>query len=47
MLTLAIGLGIGFAAGYLVREMLSRRRRAAAREEWLRRQEQKRYNEAS
>ena len=47
MLTLAIGLGIGFGAGYAMREMLSRRRRAVAREEWLRRQEQKRYDEAS
>ena len=32
---------IAFAAGYGIREWISRRRRAAAREEWLRKQDEK------
>ena len=48
---LIIALGIGFACGYGVRELISRRRRAAAREKFLRRQEvkreQKRYDESN
>ena len=38
--------GFGFGAGYGIRELKSRRRRAVAREEWLRRQEEKREREA-
>jgi len=38
------GVIIGFAGGYGVRELISRRRRATAREESLRRQEEKRSN---
>jgi hypothetical protein len=45
LISLSIALlGIGFACGYGVRELKSQRRRAAAREEHLRRQEQKRYD---
>jgi hypothetical protein len=48
---LIIALGIGFACGYGVRELISRRRRAAAREKFLRKQEvkreQKRYDESN
>jgi len=36
---------VGFVAGYGVRALISRNRRAAAREEWLRRRDQKRYDE--
>jgi hypothetical protein len=43
LISLTIALGIGFACGYGVRELKSQRRRAAAREEHFRRQEQKRY----
>lgn len=39
--------GIGFAFGYGIRELMSRRRRAIAREEWLRRQDEKRHAESS
>jgi len=42
-----IALGIGFACGYGVRELKSRRRRAVAREEFLQRREQKRFDEMS
>ena len=46
-----IVLGIGFACGYGVRELISRRRRAVAREKFSRRQEekreQKRYDESN
>jgi hypothetical protein len=41
MLSLSLGLIVGFAAGYGVRELISRRRRAAAREKWLKEQEEK------
>ena len=37
--------GIGFVAGYIVRASISRKRRALAREEWLIRREQKRYDD--
>jgi len=40
-------IGIGFAFGYGIRELISRRRRAIAREEWLRRQDEKRHSESS
>jgi len=43
LISLTIAIGIGFACGYGVRELKSQRRRAAAREEHFRRQEQKRY----
>ena len=46
-LSLAIALGIGFACGYVVRELISRRRRATAREEFFKRREQKRYDESN
>ena len=36
-----LGLSIGFVGGYGVRELISRRRRAVAREEWLKRQDRK------
>jgi hypothetical protein len=39
--------GIGFGFGYGLRELISRRRRAIAREEWLRRQDEKRVGENS
>jgi membrane protein DedA with SNARE-associated domain len=42
VLLLILGLVVGFACGYGVRELISRRRHAAARERFLRRQEQKR-----
>ena len=38
--------GIGFSFGYGIRELISRRRRAIAREEWLRRQDEKRHGES-
>src|SRR5262245_24321673 len=44
LISLTIALGIGFACGYSVRELKSQRRRAAAREEHFRRQEQRRYD---
>jgi len=43
-------IGIGFAGGYGLREWISRRRRAIAREEWLRRYDEKQrklYNQIS
>jgi hypothetical protein len=47
LISLIIPLGIGFACGYGLRELISRRRRAAAREAYFRKQkekqEQKRY----
>jgi hypothetical protein len=50
-ISIAIALGIGFACGYVVRELISRRRRGTAREEFFRRQEkkrvQKRYDESN
>jgi hypothetical protein len=36
---------VGFVAGFGLRELISRKRRAAAREEWLRRRDQKRYDD--
>jgi len=39
-----VGLSIGFVGGYGVRELISRRRRAAAREEWFKRQDRKMQN---
>jgi hypothetical protein len=41
MLSIILGLIVGFVSGYGVREWISRRRRAAAREEWLRRKREK------
>jgi flagellar biogenesis protein FliO len=41
LISLFIALAIGFAGGYGVRELKSRRNRAIAREEYLRRQQQK------
>ena len=38
-------LGIGFVAGYGVRALISRKRRALAREELSRKRDQKRYDE--
>jgi hypothetical protein len=35
------GLSIGFVGGYGVRELISRRRRAAEREKWFKRQHRK------
>jgi hypothetical protein len=37
---------VGFVAGYSVRASISRKRRALAREEWLIRLAQKRYDES-
>jgi len=42
IISIMIALGIGFACGYGVRELKSRRRRAVAREIYSRMQEQKR-----
>ena len=42
-----IVLSVGFGAGYVVREWISRKRRAAAREAWLRSREQKRYDDGA
>jgi hypothetical protein len=36
---------VGFVVGYGLRASISRKRRALAREEWLRRRDQKRYDE--
>jgi hypothetical protein len=36
---------VGVVAGYGVRALISRKRRAAAREEWLWQREQKRYDD--
>jgi hypothetical protein len=47
LISLIIALGIGFACGYGVRELKSRRWRAAARKEYLRKQEQKRYDDSN
>ena len=47
LISLIIALGIGFACGYDVRGLKSRRRRAAARKEYLRKQELKRYNDSN
>jgi hypothetical protein len=44
LISIVTALCIGFACGYGVRELISRRRRASAREEYLKRQEQKRYD---
>jgi hypothetical protein len=38
---------VGFVAGYAVRALISRKRRALAREVWLRRLDQKRYDEGA
>jgi hypothetical protein len=45
VLQLILGLVVGFACGYGVRELISRRRRAVAREKFLRKREQKREQE--
>jgi hypothetical protein len=51
LFSLVIALCTGFACGYGIRELISRRRRAAAREKFFRRQEQirgqKRYDESN
>ena len=47
LISLIIALGIGFACGYGVRELKSRRHRAAARKEYLRKQERKRYDDSN
>jgi hypothetical protein len=47
LILLLIALGIGFACGYRVRELKSRRRRGIARKEDLRKQEQKSYNDSN
>ena len=39
-----LGLIVGFAVGYGIRELKSRRRRAVAREEYFIRQQQKLYD---
>ena len=44
LISLVIALAIGFAGGYGVRELKSRRRRAIEREEYFRRQQQKIYD---
>ena len=44
LISVFIALAIGFAGGYGVRELKSRRRRAIARQEYLRRQQQKLYD---
>ena len=44
LISLVIALAIGFAGGYGLRELKSRHRRAIAREEHFRRQQQKIYN---
>jgi hypothetical protein len=44
LIALFIALAIGFAGGYGVRELKSRRNRAIAREEYLRKQQQKIYD---
>ena len=41
MLALVLTLAIGFGAGYGIRELISRKRRAAAREQFLRRRQLK------
>jgi len=38
-------MSVGFVAGYVVRALISRKRRAAARKEWLWQREQKRYDD--
>ena len=47
LISLIIALGVGFACGYGVRELKSRRRRVVARKEYLRKQESKRYNDSN
>ena len=47
LISLIIALGIGFACGYGVRELKSRRRRVSALKEYLRKQELKRYNDSN
>jgi hypothetical protein len=47
LISLIIALGIGFACGYGVRELKSRRHRAVARKEYLRKQENKRYSDSN
>jgi hypothetical protein len=46
LISLLIALGIGFACGYGVRELKSRRRRVTALKEYLRKEEQKRYDDS-
>src|SRR5262245_19928698 len=46
IILLVIVFAIGFGCGYGVRELMSRRRRAAERKNVLRRKEQKRYDES-
>jgi hypothetical protein len=43
IITPLLALAIGFAAGYVVRDLKSRRRRAAARAEHFRKQNEKHY----
>jgi hypothetical protein len=43
MITLLLALTVGFAAGYAVRDLKSRRRRASVRAEYVRTQDQKHY----
>lgn len=40
-----IAMSVGFVAGYGLRALISRKRRAAARQEWERRRDQKRYDD--
>jgi hypothetical protein len=42
---LLVAVGVSFAAGYAVRDQKSRRRRAIARAQYLRKQEQELYDE--
>ena len=42
--TLVVGT-IGFAAGYVLRETISRKRRALSRKAWVKRRDQKRYDD--
>jgi len=46
IVSLVIGLGVGFACGYGLRELKSRRRRAKARQRHFEILEQKRYDES-
>ena len=43
IIALLLALTMGFAAGYAVRDLKSRRRRASVRAEYLRRQNEKHY----
>jgi hypothetical protein len=47
LISLLIALGIGFACGYGVRELKSRRRRASARGKYLRRKEEQKRDDDS